>query len=118
MRLLACGGRTFADRDFVFATLDRVHAKQPITLLIQGGQTGADSLARQWAITRGVQFKTEFAEWRKYKKGAGPIRNALMLSKWLPDGCIAFPGNDGTADMVGKARAAGVTVWEPPYNES
>jgi predicted Rossmann-fold nucleotide-binding protein len=30
-----------------------------------------------------------------------------------PDGVVAFPGGDGTADMVRRARAAGVKVWEP-----
>lgn len=118
MRLLACGGRTFADRDFVFATLDRVHAKQPITLLIEGGANGADSLARLWAITRKVPYQTVRADWERYGKMAGFIRNQAMLDDWKPEGCIAFPGGRGTADMVAKARAAGVTVWEPPYNES
>lgn len=69
MKLLACGGRAFNDCDFVFATLDRIHSQRPITLLIEGGQTGADTWARQWAMSRGVPRETERAEWRKYKTG-------------------------------------------------
>jgi hypothetical protein len=115
MRLLACGGRNFNDRDFVFETLDRIHAKRPVTLLIQGGASGADSLARQWAIIRGVPFKTEYAEWKKYKRAAGPIRNGVMLEKYNPEGVVAFPGNDGTADMVKQATDYGLVVWQPPY---
>ena len=38
-----------------------------------------------------------------------------MLDLFAPDGLIAFPGGSGTADMVARARAAGVTVWVPPY---
>lgn len=40
-----------------------------------------------------------------------------MLSKWLPDGCVAFPGGRGTADMIEKAKAAGVTVYQPKYDD-
>lgn len=117
MRLLACGGRAFNDRDFVFAMLDKAHAKRAITLLIEGGAIGADTWARQWAVSRGVKHVIERAEWRKYGNLAGSIRNSQMLVKYSPDGCVAFPGNRGTADMVMRAKAAGVTVWEPPYHD-
>ena len=45
------------------------------------------------------------------RRGAGPVRNARMLVE-KPDLVIAFPGGPGTADMVRRARAAGVEVVE------
>lgn len=118
MRLLACGGRTFTDRDFVFEVLDRVHSKRAITLVIEGGAMGADSLARLWAISRKVHYKTERADWQRHGKRAGFIRNQAMLDDWQPEGVIAFPGGRGTADMVARAKAAGVTVYQPVYETS
>lgn len=40
--------------------------------------------------------------------------DAAMLAKALPAYVIAFPGGDGTADMLRQARAAGVHVYEVP----
>ena len=39
------------------------------------------------------------------------MHNAQMVVYGL-DGLVAFPGGRGTADMVTRARAAGVTVME------
>lgn len=113
MRFIVCGGRHYHNRQGVFKALDALHAKVGITMVIDGGMTGADRLGRMWAISRGVPFKIERAEWGKYGNAAGPIRNGVMLTKYLPNGLVAFPGNDGTADMIRKAEFAGVTVWEP-----
>lgn len=113
MRVLVCGGRDFWNYAAVYHALHLLHAKRPITLIIEGDAQGADRLAREWAIANGIPFETEKAEWKKYGKAAGPIRNGVMLEKWKPDGVVAFPGDTGTADMCKQARAAGLKVWEP-----
>jgi hypothetical protein len=95
----------------VFRTLDRVHAKRPISKLVQGLARGADTLAQQWAEARGVQCIGFRANWDEFGKAAGSIRNQQMLDYGL-DGLVAFPGGAGTADMVRRTRAAGVTVME------
>lgn len=116
MKLLVTGGREFADRDFVFACLDRADRKRTIMLLVHGAASGADTLADEWAVERGVArlpFPVTPAEWRALGRRAGPLRNADMLRLAAPDGVLAFPGGSGTADMVARARAAGVPVWLP-----
>jgi len=111
--LIVCGGRDFADRAFLFAALDAVHRKRPITTLAQGCcPTGADAFAVEWAKARGVRCIGFQANWREFGASAGPRRNRQMLDYGV-DGVVAFPGNRGTADMVRIARAAGVTVWKP-----
>jgi hypothetical protein len=115
MKLIVCGGRKYGNYFAVRHVLDTIHAKRPITLIIEGGAMGADRLARSWAIEHRIPYVTEEvtkADWDKYGRGAGPRRNGLML-KHKPDGVVAFPGNDGTADMMKQARQAGVTVYEP-----
>lgn len=118
MKLLVCGGRDYADAIFVFDTLDRIHAKRPISLIIEGGALGADRLAQYWARRRGIPFVSEKADWLKYGKAAGFIRNGAMLADHNPDGVCAFPGGRGTADMIRQAEAAGVTVYKPVKLES
>jgi len=120
MRVLVCGGRDFADLGAVWSQLDTLHnlpqhlgGEGPITRIIQGGALGADRLASQWASSNGVRQLEYPADWRANGKAAGPIRNQAMIDDGKPDLVIAFPGGRGTADMVRRARAAGVTVIEP-----
>lgn len=112
MRLLVFGGRDFTDRDFVFACLDRVHAKRPVSVLIEGDADGADKLAGEWADSRGVHCARVRALWEVHGRSAGPLRNKAMRDL-DPDYAVAFPGGRGTAHMTRLMDMAGVVVWEP-----
>lgn len=109
MRVLVCGGRDYSNRDVVFLKLDSTHRNRHITLLIHGDARGADRLADQWAILRGVQVGRFPANWNKHGKGAGALRNQAMADL-KPDLVIAFPGGVGTEDMVQRAMSAGIPV--------
>ncbi len=52
------------------------------------------------------------ADWDKFGKGAGPIRNQQMIDEGKPDLVVAFPGGTGTADMVKRAKKHGIEVIE------
>jgi hypothetical protein len=111
IRLLVCGGRHFADRDLLFRELDALRERRAISLVIHGGQTGADSLAGEWAAERGIPvlaFPVSPAEWRQLGRRAGPLRNARMLAEGRPDLMVAFRGDDGTRNMLGLAKRAGI----------
>jgi SLOG family YspA-like protein len=110
MKVLVCGGRNFRSPAQVFRALDRLHQEKPITELMQGGATGADQFAMEWAATKPeIKRYVCHADWETHGRAAGPIRNEKMLT-WKPDLVVAFPGGDGTADMVRRAEAAGVPV--------
>jgi YspA, cpYpsA-related SLOG family len=110
MKVLVCGGRHFRSPVQVFRALDRLHQEKPITELMQGGATGADQFAREWAATKPeIKRYVCHADWETHGRAAGPIRNEKMLT-WKPDLVVAFPGGFGTADMVRRAEAAGVPV--------
>lgn len=108
---LVCGGRDYQDRAHVYATLDTAHALRPISVLVHGAchLGGADILADDWARSRGVARWPFPADRRRGRLG-GPERNSRMLAQAQPTIVYAFPGGRGTANMVGKARAAGVPV--------
>lgn len=108
MRVIVCGGRAYDDAMRVRDTLDALG----IMDLATGGADGADELAGQWAILHSVPLQIYRADWAKHGRAAGPIRNQQMLDEFKPDAVVAFPGGRGTADMVRRAKAAGVRVVE------
>lgn len=128
MRLLVCGGRNYADSRHIFRVLDNMHAERPITRLIHGAATGADSHAADWGISRigkenvdpypadwsDISHVDAVIRWNKFGKAydakAGHRRNARMLMMGCPDLVLAFPGGLGTANMIGAAQKAGVDV--------
>lgn len=107
MRLLICGGRDFSDRKLFRETMAR---KQGIKLIIHGGAKGADTLADQWAKRYGIPVVRMDALWDFHGKQAGSLRNQAMLDMLHPDGVLAFPGGNGTADMIRRAEKAGLPV--------
>lgn len=112
MRVLVCGGRDFDDKVAMDSWLDLIHAKTPITAIINGGARGADSLASVWARSRHVDLHVYMADWERYNKSAGPIRNGIMITEGKPDLVVAFPGGKGTANMIEQAKAANIEVRE------
>jgi predicted Rossmann-fold nucleotide-binding protein len=111
-RVLVCGGRDFNNPLTLVDTLFKIDKVEGITVVITGGATGADALAETWARATGKQFMVFKADWWKHGKAAGPIRNQQMLDEGRPELVIAFPGGRGTADMVRRARDAGLRVME------
>jgi len=126
MRVLVCGGRSYADKAKVYNTLDALCEQRGMKgdedacgnwmpkdiRIIHGGATGADALADDWAVVNWVPVDEFKADWARDGKAAGPLRNQRMLVDGRPDLVVAFPGGRGTADMVRRARAAGVEVIE------
>lgn len=113
MKIIVCGGRDLYDRSLVYDGLDTFVSEfgKP-SLLVQGYARGADKLALNWAIIRGIPHtgNTYRADWETYNVAAGPIRNKLMLTSEHPDFTVAFPGGPGTANMVAQAIKAGVPI--------
>lgn len=110
-KILVCGGRDYPDEGYVFKILD--HIVPFDAMIIHGGAKGADALADSWAKCRIVKIKVYKADWEKYGKKAGILRNIEML-KENPDLVIAFPGGKGTKHMVSIAKADGHIVLELP----
>lgn len=110
MRVLVCGGRAYGDREKVFSELHDLAEKHGWLTIINGGANGADKLAREWATLCYHGLVTIPADWQQYGTAAGPIRNTKMLVSGKPDLVLAFPGGNGTGDMVEKASIAGVEV--------
>jgi len=116
MRVIVCGGRNFDDFYSLAMALNTIHLITPITEVIEGGAKGADLLANVWATFKGIKVTTVRAEWEKYGKKAGMVRNAQM-AEMKPDAVIAFPGGVGTKNMIYQAKIRGIQVCEVNIRE-
>jgi len=114
VRVLVCGGRDYFNREKVFVVLDRFHEAVGIGTIIHGAARGADSLADEWALARGVAVERFPAAWATLGRAAGALRNARMLRDAPPHQVIAFPGGHGTADMIRRAERGGFRVLVIP----
>lgn len=114
IKILVTGGRKYSNKEYVYRCLDKFLKRFDVTI-IHGAATGLDTLADSWAKDRDQKSIPYPANWRdmskpckvKYNSGgaynalAGFKRNELMLTE-SPDLCLAFPGGEGTKDMVSR----------------
>ena len=120
-KILVCGGVDFGNESLFIETLDAVIDKEN-TVIVSGGAKGADSLAEKYATANGIEIKVFPAEWSKYGKSAGPIRNKQMLD-YISDGAdslvIAFWNGKsrGTKNTIDNARKMEIATLIVDYNE-
>ena len=114
LHVLCCGGRKYRNTDRVFRALDKLRKLNPSKrlLIIEGGATGADDLCAIYSNVNKLPHLRMPAEWEKLGKRAGQVRNKQMLDVVEVDCVVAFPGGDGTANMVAEARKRGIKVYE------
>ncbi len=111
MRVLVCGGRDFADSALLYGVLDELNRTNPIICVIEGDARGADRLAGQWARRNHIDLKVIVPEYDQFgARLAPPLRNQRILDEGKPDLVVAFPGGNGTKDMVRRAAKAGVPI--------
>ena len=111
--VLACGDREWTDAGTIRRELQTLRIAGA-TVLVHGAARGADSLAADVGARLGYMVRAFPADWAHYGRAAGPRRNAQMLTEGRPHFVLAFHDfldqSRGTADMVRRARDAGVRV--------
>ena len=116
MYVLVTGGRNYRDYAAVAYALHDLYVNNPdrYFVVVHGAAREADSLAARWVQAMegagDVYEEPVPADWKRYGKAAGPIRNRLMLDETKPDLVLAFPGGRGTENMITQARQAGVEI--------
>jgi len=101
MRLATVGGRDFDNYSLVKYWCDAFRYNLHI---ISGGAKGADSLGKKYASERFLPYSEYPAEWSKYGKSAGFLRNQTIVDNC--DMVLAFwdGKSRGTADTISKAK--------------
>ncbi len=109
MRLLICGSRHWTDGALILRELS---ALKGVEVVIEGVAPGADTFARKAAEQLSIPVLPFPADWERYGRVAGPIRNQRMLDEGKPNLVLAFTDglntSGGTADMVARARGVGL----------
>jgi hypothetical protein len=100
------------DADALRQFMDELAQRITIDAVIEGDAHGADRWRESGPAVAAVENIKFCADWERLGRKAGPIRNQLMLDEGRPDVVVAFPGGRGTADMMMRARSAGVEVIE------
>lgn len=88
MKVLVCGSRSISDPALVSQAVSQ--SGMTPTHIISGGARGVDRLAVEYAASHGIEFTEYLADWDRYGKRAGFMRNCVMV---------------GTADAV-------IAVWD------
>jgi len=119
MKVIVCGSRDYTDRGLLNQVLDALLAEAGAVTIIHGAARGADGLAGRWARERGQQVQEFPAEWDKYGKRAGFLRNTKMLQEGKPHLVIGFYSDPnapstGTAMMLDISNKAGVPTRSYP----
>ena len=119
MRILVTGSRNYSDRLNLFNTLTAawmMNGEPESITVVHGGARGADTLSGEWVKVmreRNIDATEEVhpADWDKYGKSAGPIRNQEMVNLGA-DLCLAFPLGEsrGTRHCMSRAIDAGIPI--------
>lgn len=110
-RVIIAGGRDFADYALLSETMDDYLSKVTDDIFIVCGQArGADTLGERYAKEHGYQVNYFPANWERFGKSAGYIRNTEMAKN--ADALVAFwDGHSlGTKHMIATAEQLGLDV--------
>jgi len=121
--VVVAGSRALAwSQAAVQAALLQCVAGRPVLQVLHGGARGADALAAAAARRLGWKVVCISADWRRYGRAAGPIRNGVLIQMAIAHAVgesaaaaevvvIVFPGGAGTASLVKHARRG--REWAP-----
>lgn len=109
MVVLVCGDREWNSYKPIYS---RLRDLPPGTIIVHGDCRGADKMSGFVAKQYGFEVIPVPADWDKFGKAAGPIRNQKMLDEHKVDLVLAFhndiASSRGTKDMITRADKAGI----------
>lgn len=126
MKIIVCGGRHFYDYELLKRKIQTVinmhHLKYEDIEIVSGHCEGADMLGEKYAQEFGASITIFPAQWEKYGRAAGPIRNKQMVDYIKEDEnplVIAFtsPRTKGTRNTIKEAKKLNIPVIETEYGE-
>lgn len=109
MKTIIAGGRNITDYNLIIEAVQEANFE--ITEIVSGGAKGVDALGEKYATEHNINLKIFPANWEKYKRAAGPIRNKQMAE--YADALIAvWDGQSrGTKNMIEQAADHHLKVY-------
>lgn len=87
--------------------------KGKVTVVYGACHRGIDALVHNLAQIHNFSLEAHPADWAKYGRAAGPIRNQEMVDSGI-DVCLAFPAAEsspGTRGTIKMARKKGIPTY-------
>jgi len=108
MKTIIAGSRTIEDYELLSKIIKESNFK--IDLIVSGGAKGVDELGERYAREHAIPLKLFPADWDKYGKSAGMIRNQQMVD--YADSLIAIwdGKSKGTAHTINQAKKKGLQL--------
>lgn len=110
-KVIIAGGRDFNDYDKLKEFCNKVLTNQDEITVVCGMARGSDMLGYRYANEKGYLIEEFPAEWDKYGKKAGYIRNQAMADA-NSDALIAFWNGEsrGTKHMIDIVKEKGLKI--------
>jgi len=100
-KLIISGSRNFTNFTYFVEQIENIIVKNNLNVIeiIHGCARGTDTLAERYGIEKSIPIVHYPADWLKYGKSAGPMRNKIMC--YYGDFLIAFySGGRGTRNAI------------------
>ena len=111
-RVIIAGTRTFSDYELLESHVRYMLSRRSKSEveIVSGGAAGADALGERFARENGYRLRVFPADWEKYGRRAGILRNQQMVD--YADALIAFHDGTsrGTAHVIAAAKEVGLRV--------
>jgi predicted Rossmann-fold nucleotide-binding protein len=119
-KVIIAGSRGFSNYKLLKETCDdflRNIKKEYNIVIISGGARGADKAGEKYASDEDLDLEIYPADWKKYGKSAGFMRNEQMAN--IADAVIAFWNGEshGTKHMIDIAEEKGLNVKVVNYGK-
>ena len=110
IRVVIAGCRDYNNYDeakeYIDFCLKNIRSENKI-VIISGCASGADALGERYALENGFAIEKFPAEWGKYGRSAGPIRNGKMAEAADYVICFWDGKSRGTRSMIENAKKYG-----------
>lgn len=110
MRVIIAGSREIIDYGIVMDSIFNSGFINSLSEIVSGGARGVDRLGEKCAQELGIPVKVFKADWDRYGKGAGHIRNEQMANYANALIAVWDGKSKGTKNMIDCAKRLGLKV--------
>ncbi len=112
-RVVIAGSRNYTDYNNAKFFIDKILAPLKSShdiIILSGCCRGADKIGEQYAAENGYIVEKYPADWARYKRGAGLMRNREMIDKCDIVICFWDEKSSGTKYLIDYAKAKERTI--------
>jgi hypothetical protein len=117
MKIIVAGSRDFNNYELLKETMDKIIGEETDITIISGCARGADKLGERYAEERKYKLELYPAEWDKFGRASGYIRNRSMALNG--EVCVVFwdGQSKGTQHMINLSNEYNLKTHIIKYND-